>query len=197
LKLFFTFSLSITFNLSPFGSCKLEGNLSKKEEKYFDNFQFLIFNYFHIVSMMNTSKKNKEEKNMNQGFNFYDMWKDYYSQSSKLFDEKISKDFPSEGMGQILEMNLQFKKMIDESTLKYLEFMNVPSRQDIANISSLIVNVDAKVDDLEERLEEKLDQEGIQESVSRELSNLKKDMKSLDNKLNQILTLIKSQEVAK
>jgi polyhydroxyalkanoic acid synthase PhaR subunit len=75
--------------------------------------------------------------------------------------------------------------------------MNVPSRNDIANLSSLIVNVDAKVDDLEERLEEKLDQDRNQESFSRELSNLKKDMKSLDNKLNQILTLLKSQEVTK
>ncbi|WHY00697.1 polyhydroxyalkanoic acid synthase subunit PhaR [Neobacillus sp. DY30] len=134
---------------------------------------------------------------MNQGFNFYDVWKDYYSQTSKLFDEKIGNDFPSEGMGQILEMNLQFKKMIDESTLKYLEFMNVPSRNDIANLSSLIVNVDAKVDDLEERLEEKLEQVVIPESYSKELSNLKKDMKSLDNKLNQVLTLLKSKEESK
>lgn len=131
---------------------------------------------------------------MDQGFNFYDMWKDYYSQTSKLFDGKVSKEFPSEGMGQILEMNLQLKKMIDESTLRYLEFMNVPTRNDIANLSSLIVNVDAKVDDLEERLEEKLDNQEVQETFSRELSNLKKDMKSLDNKLNQILTLLKSQE---
>jgi polyhydroxyalkanoic acid synthase PhaR subunit len=134
---------------------------------------------------------------MNESFNFYDMWKDYYSQTSKLFDEKISKDFPSEGMGQILEMNLQFKKMIDESTLKYLEFMNVPSRNDIANISSLIVNVDAKVDDLEEKLEEKLDGQDVQESFKVELTQLKKDMKGLDTKLNQILTVLKSQEKVK
>jgi polyhydroxyalkanoic acid synthase PhaR subunit len=147
--------------------------------------------------MIETSRKNKEETDMNQSFNFYDMWKDYYSQTSKLFDEKISKDFPSEGMGQILEMNLQFKKMIDESTLKYLEFMNVPSRNDIANISSLIVNVDAKVDDLEEKLEEKLDSQEVQESFKTELTHLKKDMKSLDTKLNQILTMLKSQEKVK
>jgi polyhydroxyalkanoic acid synthase PhaR subunit len=134
---------------------------------------------------------------MDQSFNFYDMWKDYYSQTSKLFDEKISKDFPSEGMGQILEMNLQFKKMIDESTLKYLEFMNVPSRNDIANLSSLIVNVDAKVDDLEEKLEEKLDSQDVQESFKAELTQLKKDMKGLDTKLNQILTVLKSQEKVK
>ncbi|WP_066254520.1 hypothetical protein [Neobacillus drentensis] len=133
---------------------------------------------------------------MSQDFNFYDVWKDLYSQSSKFFDEKISQDFPSQGMGQVLEMNLQFKKMIDESTLKYLEFINVPSRNDIADISSLIVNVDAKVDDLEEKLEEKFDNQD-QESLKTELSNLKKDMKNLDNKINQILTLLKVPEIKK
>ncbi|MBT2739096.1 polyhydroxyalkanoic acid synthase subunit PhaR [Neobacillus sp. C211] len=128
---------------------------------------------------------------MSTDFNFYEMWKDLYSHSSKLFDEKVSNDFPSQGMGQVLEMNLQLKKMIDESTVKYLEFMNVPTRNDIANISSLIVNVDAKVDDLEERLEENLDNQD-QESFKTELSNLKKDMKNLDQKLNQILNVLKT-----
>jgi polyhydroxyalkanoic acid synthase PhaR subunit len=134
---------------------------------------------------------------MSTDFNFYDMWKDLYSQSSKLFDEKISNDFPSQGMGQIMDMNLQFKKMIDASTLQYLEFMNIPSRNDIANISSLIVNVDAKVDDLEEKLEEQLDIQGDQVSFKTELSNLKKDMKNLDNKMNQILNLLKTPEKTK
>ena len=134
---------------------------------------------------------------MSTDFNFYDMWKDLYSHSSKFFDEKVSNDFPSQGMGQVLEMNLQFKKMIDESTVKYLEFMNVPTRNDIASISSLIVNVDAKVDDLEEKLEEKFDNSGDQESFKTELSNLKKEMKSLDNKMNQILHLLKTPEKAK
>ncbi len=149
--------------------------------------------------MMNTSTKvMKEEKNMNQDFNIYDIWKDFYSQTSKVFDQKVSEDFPSQGMGQILEMNLQFKKMMDESTLRYLEFMNVPTRNDIANISSQIVNVDAKVDDLEETLEEKLlDNHGDQGLFKTELSNVKKDMKSLDNKLNQILTLLKTSESTK
>ncbi|SMQ79570.1 polyhydroxyalkanoic acid synthase, PhaR subunit [Bacillus sp. OV166] len=133
---------------------------------------------------------------MSTDFNFYDMWKDLYSHSSKFFDEKVSNDFPSQGMGQVLEMNLQLKKMIDESTVKSLEFMNVPTRNDIANISSLIVNVDAKVDDLEERLEENLDNQD-QESFKTELSNLKKDMKNLDQKLNQILNLLKTPEKAK
>jgi polyhydroxyalkanoic acid synthase PhaR subunit len=75
--------------------------------------------------------------------------------------------------------------------------MNVPSRKDLADISSLIVNVDAKVDDLEESLEEKLVNQGDQESFKTELSNLKKEMKSLDNKLNQILGLLKTPDKTK
>jgi ABC-type phosphate transport system auxiliary subunit len=53
------------------------------------------------------------------------------------------------------------------------------------------------VDDLEEKLEEKLESQDAQESFKAELSHLKKDMKSLDTKLNQILTMLKSQEKVK
>ena len=69
-------------------------------------------------------------------------------------DEKVKEDFPSQGMGQILEMNLLFKKVLNETTEQYLEQVNMPTRNDIATISSLIVNVDSKVDDLEELLED-------------------------------------------
>ena len=91
---------------------------------------------------------------MTRDFNMFEMWKDYYDQSSNLLDEKVKEDFPSQGMGQILEMNLLFKKMLDETTEHYLEQVNIPTRNDIAALSSLIVNVDSKVDDLEELLEE-------------------------------------------
>ncbi|HVI20730.1 MAG TPA: hypothetical protein VM660_01615, partial [Bacillus sp. (in: firmicutes)] len=91
---------------------------------------------------------------MTRDFNMFEMWKDYYDQSSNLVDEKVKEDFPSQGMGQILEMNLLFKKVLDETTENYLESVNIPTRNDIAALSSLIVNVDSKVDDLEELLEE-------------------------------------------
>ena len=135
---------------------------------------------------------------MTRDFNMFEMWKDYYDQSSNLLDEKVKEDFPSQGMGQILEMNLLFKKMLDETTERYLEQVNIPTRNDIAALSSLIVNVDSKVDDLEELLEEfkgkQTSQAGgeNQADLQNELTNVKKDIKDLDNKLNQILTLLKS-----
>ena len=125
---------------------------------------------------------------MSSEFNVLDFWKDFYNQSSSYFDDKVMESFPSQGIGQILEMNLQFKKMLDESTERYLQLANVPSRKDIAHLSSQIVNVDAKVDSLEELLETRENQETFQQ----DLKSLKSDMQNLDQKLNQILALLGS-----
>ncbi len=135
---------------------------------------------------------------MTRDYNVFEMWKDYYDQTSNLLDDKVKEDFPSQGMGQVLELNLLFKKMLDETTERYLESVNIPTRTDIAALSSLIVNVDAKVDDLEELLEAfnakqetKVDQTS-QADLQSELNNVKKDIKNLDTKLNQVLTLLNS-----
>jgi polyhydroxyalkanoic acid synthase PhaR subunit len=125
-------------------------------------------------------------------FNFYKVWKDYYSKYSTFIDEQVTKEFPAQGIGQMLEMNLQFKKMMNETTERYYEFVNLPSRNDLAHISSQIVNIDAKVDDLEEFIQETQDNQGDSVELQLEMANLKKDMKSLDTKLNQIITLLKS-----
>lgn len=129
---------------------------------------------------------------MTRDYNMFEMWKDFYDQSSNLVDQKVKEDFPSQGMGQILEMNLLFKKMMNETTERYLEQVNIPTRNDIANISSLIVNVDSKVDDLEELVEETKENQVSQVELKREVTNLKKEMKNLDGKLEQIITLLKA-----
>jgi polyhydroxyalkanoic acid synthase PhaR subunit len=124
--------------------------------------------------------------------NFYDMWKNYYSKYSNLLDDQVTKEFPTQAISQILEMNLQFKKMLNESTERYYELANLPSRSDLAHVSSQIVNIDAKVDDLEEFMQESKDNQRDGVELQREITNLKKDMKSLDTKVNQILTLLNS-----
>ncbi len=126
--------------------------------------------------------------------NLYDMWKDFYNQSSNLFDEKVKEDFPAQGVGQALEANLLFKKMVNEVTERYLEQVNMPSRNDLASISSLIINVDAKVDDLEALLEESKGSSGVsQVEFANELNSVKKDIKGLDDKLNQVIALLTAQ----
>lgn len=134
-------------------------------------------------------------KKMAPNFNFYEMWKEHYSHYSNLFDDQITKQFPAQAVGQMLEMNVQIKKMLNETTERYYEFVNLPSRNHLAHISSQIVNIDAKVDDLEEFIQESKDNQRDPVELQREITNLKKDMKSFDTKLNQILTLLNSQKV--
>jgi polyhydroxyalkanoic acid synthase PhaR subunit len=133
---------------------------------------------------------------MTRDFNLYETWKDFYFQSSNSIDEKVKEDFPKQGVGQVLEMNLLFKKMLDEMTENYLESVNIPTRNDLASISSLIVNVDSKVDDLEDLVEDLKSSQSSQ-SLQRELTSVKKDVKSLDQKLNEILTILNSQNAQK
>ena len=128
--------------------------------------------------------------------NFYDMWKNYYSEYSSLLDDQVTKEFPAQAIGQILEMNLQFKKLLNETTERYYEFANLPSRNDLAHVSSQIVNIDAKVDDLEEFLQESKDKQEDSKKLQREMTELKKDMKSLDSKVTQIITLLNSSREA-
>ncbi|WP_066307872.1 hypothetical protein [Bacillus sp. FJAT-29814] len=134
---------------------------------------------------------------MSMETNLFDIWKDFYSKSTSMFDERITQNFPSQGIAQVMEMNLMFKKMIDETTEKYLELVNIPSRNDLASLSSMIVNVDAKVDSLEELLEESSANQPHAASLQEEMVSIKKDIKSLENKVNQILALLKASEGSK
>jgi polyhydroxyalkanoic acid synthase PhaR subunit len=89
-------------------------------------------------------------------------------------------------------MDLLFKKMLNETTERYFEQVNIPNRDDISSMSSLIVNVDAKVDDLEELFEATKANQVSKAEFTHEISNIKSDIKTLDQKLNSILTLLLS-----
>ncbi|AMA73792.1 MULTISPECIES: poly(R)-hydroxyalkanoic acid synthase subunit PhaE [Aneurinibacillus] len=130
-------------------------------------------------------------------FDLFAMWKDLYdkteSQWSKIFDESMRKEDFSEFMGQFLNMYLQYQNMVKQSTEKYLAQANMPSREDISNLASLIVNLEAKIDNLEEIIEEELSHQLNSLNMAREITQVKNEMKNLDKKLNQVMDLLQKQ----
>jgi polyhydroxyalkanoic acid synthase PhaR subunit len=124
-------------------------------------------------------------------FNPFEMWKDFYNQTITNLDENMNVESTSKVMGQVLEMNLLYKKMLNETTERYFEQVNLPTRNDLANISSLIVNVDSKVDDLEDLIEETKSNQLNQAELNLEMIDVKNKIKNLDAKLNLILSLLK------
>lgn len=130
-------------------------------------------------------------------FDPFKMWKEFYDQSEaqwgKMFDESMHKEDFSEWMGHFLNVYLQYQNMVKQSTEKYLEHANFPSRADISNIASLIVNLETKVEGLEEIVETEVVGKTGNASLSKEIDSLKAEVKSIDDKINQIFELVKKQ----
>ncbi|GGE71042.1 polyhydroxyalkanoic acid synthase subunit PhaR [Priestia taiwanensis] len=124
------------------------------------------------------------------------MWKEMYDQTEKFWgkamNEAVHKEEYSAWMGSVLEMNLFHQKMMTDMTRSYLEKVNIPSKEDIASVASLIVNLEAKVDALEELIEEKLDELGQVGITKSSLTRLKNDVKAVDGKVELISSTLQA-----
>ena len=58
----------------------------------------------------------------------------------------------AETQGKVLETFLQAQRAVRDQMHRYLEAVNVPTREDIARLGELIVGLEEKVDQLDDRL---------------------------------------------
>ncbi|MED4072397.1 polyhydroxyalkanoic acid synthase subunit PhaR [Priestia endophytica] len=125
-------------------------------------------------------------------------WKDMYDKSEsywgKVLGENMKKDEFSDWMGKVLNLNLQYQQAVNEVTTKCLEHINIPSKEDIANVATLVVNVEEKVDFLEERFDNLEDEQSNAPNFKREFTKIKSDVKALDKKLDQVVQLLQAQQ---
>jgi polyhydroxyalkanoic acid synthase PhaR subunit len=137
------------------------------------------------------------EKQMNEQkvFDPFLTWKEMYDKAEsyigKMLGETMNSEDFSKWMGSVLNFNLQLQKMIKETAERTLWQANMPSKEDLANVASLVVNVEEKVEALEELLEERQDHPN---TVKREITKLKNDMKRLEGKVDKLLALLDKEE---
>ncbi|QOY34877.1 poly(R)-hydroxyalkanoic acid synthase subunit PhaE [Anaerobacillus isosaccharinicus] len=136
-------------------------------------------------------------------FDPFFLWKEYQKNTEsywgQVMDEKMKTEEFSEWLGKVVDFNMTYKQIADKSAKQYLEQMNIPSREDLANLSSLIVNLDTKVDDLEELVEQSLEvkSEMSPTVVKKEITTLKKEVKEISNKLDVIFEFLKENQAVK
>lgn len=145
--------------------------------------------------MTNKCKKGAYPLSKQNTFDPYAIWQEYYKNVESFWgqsmEEKMKTEEFSEWMGKILDANLLYREMADKSAKQYLEIMNLPSREDLANVSSLIVHLDTKIDDLEDQLEESIENQLSPTVVKKDMTLLKKEVKELSSKLDEVLQLVK------
>lgn len=58
----------------------------------------------------------------------------------------------------------------------------MPTKEDIARVATLVINLENKVDNIEEFLEEKVDSLGQAPTLKRDVTKVKQDIRTLETK---------------
>ncbi|MGJ9459987.1 poly(R)-hydroxyalkanoic acid synthase subunit PhaE [Oceanobacillus sp. CF4.6] len=117
----------------------------------------------------------------------FSLWKSMYEQTesnlSEVINETLKKEEYAELLGQVQNGFLQYQQLIQSTTDSYLKQINVPTREEISSVASLIINLEEKVESLDEKIDDKL----LNETVSSEINKLKTSISRLDKKMNQVI----------
>lgn len=121
-------------------------------------------------------------------FDVFTLWKEIYNKTESAWHEAIQETLEkksfSESLGQIQSQYVQYQELVNKMTESYLKQANIPTRDEIANVASLIINVDAKVDQLEDVVDEQ------HVVITKEIDALKKSISRLEKKLDTIIDLL-------
>ena len=84
------------------------------------------------------------------------LWKQIYEANERAWSAALERAMSSptfaETQGKVLETFLQAQRAVRDQMQRYLEAVNVPTREDIARLGELIVGLEEKVDQLDDRL---------------------------------------------
>ena len=85
-------------------------------------------------------------------------WRDWYQQSEAAWGKMLEQSLGTEAfaamMGHTLDTYVTFQTALRDSMNRYLETMNLPSRDDFSRVAAHIVAHEAKIDQLDEKLED-------------------------------------------
>lgn len=121
-------------------------------------------------------------------FDVFSLWKEIYNKTESAWhdaiQETLEKKSFAESLGQIQSQYVQFQELVNKMTESYLKQANIPTRDEIANVASLIINVDSKIDQLEDEYDLQ------REKIQKEIDSLKKSVSSLEKKLDKVIDLL-------
>lgn len=118
------------------------------------------------------------------------MWKQLYDVNEKywgkVMNDVVHKEEFSEWMGSVLDFNLFMKKTLNDQSKVFFEASNFPSKEDIASVANLVINVEGKVDDIEEQLFNQNRQEIDFTTIKKDLSKMKTETKAIQQEISEL-----------
>jgi len=113
-------------------------------------------------------------------FNFWKKMMDASEEmSSSAMNQFVNTDKFAASMGKNMESAMSMQKVLQDNMEKYLHLQGLPTLRDFTSLSSQIVDIDARLDDLQENAELK--------KISGHLGNLEVRLSKIENTLEQII----------
>jgi polyhydroxyalkanoic acid synthase PhaR subunit len=135
----------------------------------------------------------------NRSLDPYKVWREMYENSEKywsqMFREAMLKDEYSKWMNSMLDANLFFNKFYQDATKVYSDSNQLLSKDDLANVAKLIVNVDDKLDKIEDLLDGGLNNNNQNNSseIEGKVAKLEQKITSIEQAVIQLSQLTKIQ----
>jgi polyhydroxyalkanoic acid synthase PhaR subunit len=113
------------------------------------------------------------------------LWRQMFAVNEEAFSTALNQLVNTENyassMGKYMENMVAFQKTLQDNMEKFLHMNGLPTRSDFARLSSQIVDIDERLDDLQVKMEE-----------SSAFQNLKKDLENLSAQLGRIESAVET-----
>lgn len=120
------------------------------------------------------------------------MWKQLYDVNEKywgkMMNDVVQKEEFSEWMGSVLDFNLYCKKVMNDQSKIFLEASNIASKEDIANVASLVINLEQKVDTIDDQLFDQSGNDLDASALKKDMTKLKSETKAIHQQINELKT---------
>jgi polyhydroxyalkanoic acid synthase PhaR subunit len=124
----------------------------------------------------------------------FSVWKSIYEKTEEKWNgvihETMQKEAFSEWMGQVQNGYLEYQGAVQNTTEAYLKQVNMPTRDEISNVASLIINLEEKVENLDQKIEDEL----LVNNSQSEINKLKASIAKLDKKIDALLKAVQLNE---
>lgn len=121
-------------------------------------------------------------------------WREFYAQSEaswgKVLEQNMGSEAYSAMLGQTLEAYATLHTTLRENMNRYLETMNLPSREDFARVAAQVVALEVKIDAADEKLDAIQDRLGASD---RGVEAVRATLKDSASNLTDLAKLLKQQ----
>ncbi|MEI7555597.1 hypothetical protein [Candidatus Chlorohelix sp.] len=109
--------------------------------------------------------------------------------SSNAMNQFVNTDNFAATMGKNMESAMTMQKVLQDNMEKYLHLQGLPTLHDFTRLSSQIIDIDARLDDLQEKIESNSTPAEIKK-ISGHLGNLEVRLSKIENTLEQIMKVL-------